>query len=63
MVHCCVDGVAVFVGMSVSVDIRVFVHVVVILSILRLVVCFEVCLRLSRCPCLEVKGGVEVVGY
>ena len=49
MVHCCVDGVGVFVGMSVCVDIRVFIHVVVNLSVMRLVVCFEVRLRLARC--------------
>ena len=52
MVRCCVDGIAVFVGMLENVDIRVFVHVVVNLSIMRLVVCFEVRLRLCRCYCM-----------
>ena len=52
VVHCCVDGISVFAGMSVRVDIRVFIHVVVNLSVRRLVVCFEVRLRLSRCYCM-----------
>ena len=52
VVHCCVDGVGVFVGMLVCVDIRVFMHVVVNLSIMRLVVCFEVRLRMSRYYCM-----------
>ena len=49
VVHYCVDGVAVFVGMLVTVDIRVFVHVGVDMSIMRLAVCFEVRLRLCLC--------------
>ena len=52
MVHSCVNGVGVFVGMSVRVDIHVFIHVVVNLCIMRLVVCFDVRLRLSRCYCM-----------
>ena len=49
VVHYCVDGVAVLVGMSVTADICVFVHVGVNMSIMRLAVCFEVRLRLCRC--------------
>ena len=52
VVHCCVDCLSVFVGMSVRVDIRVFILVIVNLRIMRLGVCFEVRLRLSGCPCL-----------